>query len=291
MGNVYSLDAERNLILYHAGTNIYIRSTFGENMMRPIVLCTDYRSSLTDTAFNGTVYYAYFSVEQDIVVRSINDLQNIYKISSQEIPGCHNPHIVTFQGELILFYTTKSPLNNAYYLKALFPLKPDVRIKLPETSFSEIRNFGILAMSDRLILDVSSQETQILFALNPDLELVIYPSDSPLLETQLQDVQQKLNLVSETLHDTQQELDKVSAQLAEEKLLSRDLKAQKEELENQLHAKEQAHGEILESIRAQYNELMETAVRYRDEAARWHDIARRKDAKPVPGENLIADSW
>ncbi|MCM1325077.1 MAG: hypothetical protein NC094_09750 [Bacteroidales bacterium] len=291
MGNVYSLDAERNLILYHAGTNIYIRSTFGENVMRPIVLCTDYRSSFTDTAFNGTVYYAYYSMEQDILVRSINDLQNIYKISSQEIPGCHNPRIVTFQGELILFYTTKSPLNNAYYLKALFPLKPDVRIKLPETSFSEIRNFGILAMSDRLILDVSSQETQILFALKPDFELVVYPSDSASLETQLHDALQELHLISETLRDTRQEFDAVSAQLADEQLLFKDLQERNKELESEIHAKEQAHSETLESIRAQYNELMETAIRYKNEAARWHDIACRKEVKPVPGESLIADSW
>ena len=77
MGNVYSLDAERNLILYRAGTNLYIRSTSGENLTRPVTLCTDYRDSLSDATYNGTVYYAYRSTALDIVVRSITDLQNI----------------------------------------------------------------------------------------------------------------------------------------------------------------------------------------------------------------------
>lgn len=347
MGNVYSLDTERNLILYRAGTSLYIRSTAGENMTRPVTLCTDYKDSLTDTAYNGTVYYAYRSTEQDLVVRSITDLQNIYRISSREIPDCYDPRLVTFREELVLFYTTKSPLNNAYYLKAVFPLKPEIRIKLPETAFSETLNLGILVMTDRLILFASSQEKQVLFSLNPAFEPVIYPSDSPELEARLNttsaqlhdtqqkleetssqlaetqqklstaskalhDTQQKLSLMSKTLRDTQQKSDAASAQLTDTQqklnttsmelaqaksdltsaqVLSKELKGRNAQLEAELNTQTQSHNETIESIRAQYNELMETASRYREEAARWHDIAYKREAKPIPGESLIADTW
>lgn len=333
MGNVYSLDTERNLILYRAGTNLYIRSTSGESLTRPVTICADYKDSLSDTTYNGTVYYAYRSTEQDIVVRSITDLQNIYKISSQEIPDCRDPRLVTFRDDLILFYTTKSPLNSAYYLKAVFPLKPEKRIKLPETAFSGALSFGILVMSDKLILCAASQDKQILFSLNTGFEPVIYPPDSPEFENrlnttsaQLRDTQQKLDAASksllgtqqkldttsEELHETQQELDTVSAQLhdtqqrfdttskelthtknslADAQLLAEKLQAKNAHLEASLHAQAQTQNETLESIRAQYNELMDTATRYREEAVRWHDIACKRDARPIPGESLIADNW
>lgn len=305
MGNVYSLDTERNLILYRAGTSLYIRSTSGENMTRPVTLCNDYRDSLTDTAYNGTVYYAYRSTKQDLVVRSITDLQNIYMISSHEIPGCYDPRLVTFQEELVLFYTTKSPLNNAYYLKAVFPLRPEIRIQLPETAFLGTLNLGILVMADRLIVSVAAQEKELLFSLNPDFSPVICPQDSPALEAQLDeasaklhDMQQKLDNSSAKLHDTQQKLDdtrqKFNAaceELTQAQLLSKKLQTQNAKLETELHTQAQSHNETIESIRAQYNELMETATRYREEAVRWHDIACKKEAKPIPGESLIADAW
>lgn len=333
MGNVYSLDTERNLILYRAGTSLYIRSTSGENMTQPVTLCNDYRDSLTDTAYNGTVYYAYRSTKQDLVVRSITDLQKIYLISSREIPDCHDPRLVTFREELVLFYTTKSPLNNAYYLKAVFPLKPEIRIRLPETAFPGALNLGILVMADRLIVSVVAQKKELLFLLNHDFEPVICPQDSPALKAQLDeataklhDMQQKLNDSSAKLHDTQQKLDDSSAKLhdiqqklnttsdallntkqkfstaseelaqtknslADAQLLSKELKTQNAKLEAELHAQAQSHNETIESIRAQYNELMETATRYREEAVRWHEIACKKEAKPIPGENLIADAW
>lgn len=389
MGNVYSLDAERNLILYRAGTNLYIRSTSGENLTRPVTLCTDYRDSLSDATYNGTVYYAYRSTALDIVVRSITDLQNIYKISNQEIPDCRDPRLIAFRDDLILFYSTKSPLNGAYYLKAVFPLKPGKRISLPETAYAESLVYGILVMTDRIILCAISPKKQMLFSLNTAYEPAIYPPDSPRLEAQLCDAQQKLDSTSAKLNDaqqkldnatdkltdtqqkldtssaklndaqqqlnttaaklddttaklrdTQQKLDTSSAQLrhANQKLdtttaklndtqqqldnitaklhdtqqrfddttnelvrtksslsdaqhVAEKLQTQNARLEAALQSQEQTHNATIESVRAQYSELMNTATRYREEAARWHGIAHRRDAKPIPGESLITDSW
>jgi len=333
MGNVYSLDAERNLILYRSGTALYIRSTSGESVTRPVTLCTDYKDTLSDTTYNGTVYYAYRSTEQDIIVRSITDLQNIYRISSQEVPDCRDPRLITFRENLILFYTTKSPLNNAFYLKAVFPLRPEKRISLPETAFTGAINLGILVMSDQLILSVISSEKRLLCALNAALEPTLYPPDSPALESrldttskQLQDTQQRLNTTLEDLHRTQQELDAASGMLqdtqqklnttteqfhnAQKKLdaaleqhtytkkalenaqiLVQELNAKNTKLESDLHTQAQTHNETIESICTQYNDLMNTATRYREEAARWHDIAYKKNTKPIPGESLLADNW
>ena len=60
-----------------------------------------------------------------------------------------------------------------------------------------------------------------------------------------------------------------------------------EQLKKELHDRDA----IIESIKLQYAELMDTASRYKAEAEKWHEIAYKKDARPVPGERLLLDEW
>ena len=82
MGNVYALDSEKNLILYSTGNHICLRTSIGENLTRPVLLCSDFADSLSDIVYNNTVYYTYRNTSQDIIIRSITDLHDLYKISS-----------------------------------------------------------------------------------------------------------------------------------------------------------------------------------------------------------------
>ena len=78
MGNVYPLDSERNLILYHSGKNIYLRTSTGENLTRAVTLANDFSADLSDTIYQGTIFYAYKNTEQDIVVKNIYNLQLLH---------------------------------------------------------------------------------------------------------------------------------------------------------------------------------------------------------------------
>lgn len=291
MGNVYPLDTERNLVLYRSGTDLYIRTTSGENMMRAVMLCSDHRDGLSDTVYNGTVYYTYRSTQNDIIVRSITDLQNIYRIASQEVPDCIGPHLVSFQEELLLFYMVKSPLNNAHYIKAVFPLDPQRRINLPETPIAKGTAPGILVTSERLFVCLGTTDGQLLFSLGPDFLPTIHPLDTSGIEAELRCQEKRCQETIKELDAARQEL--ALAESRHEALKARTEKLERENAQKQseLEANVREHGRMIESIRAQYDELMGTATRYREEAAKWHQIACSRDTKPLPGERLLMDEW
>ena len=121
MSGIYPIDSEKNLILYPSQNTLYLRTILGENFTRPVTLCTDYGKSLSDTIHNSTIYYSYQNTAGDIIVRSITDLQELYRISSAKSPDCKNPLLLNFQETLLLFYVIQNPIGNNFYLKALYP--------------------------------------------------------------------------------------------------------------------------------------------------------------------------
>ena len=132
MGNVYALDSEKNLILYSTGNHICLRTSIGENLTRPVLLCSDFADSLSDIVYNNTVYYTYRNTSQDIIIRSITDLHDLYKISSHDTPDCFQPRIAAIQKFLILFYFVKNPIDDSFCLKALLPFQSDKKLTAAE---------------------------------------------------------------------------------------------------------------------------------------------------------------
>lgn len=230
---------------------LYIRTTIGEGLTRPVTLCTDFAGSLSDTVHNGTVYYCYVNSGKDIVVRSITDLQELYKIDSRDMSDCMNPRLVSFQNTLLLFYVIKNPINDAYCLKVLFPFDVQRHIMLPEKCFDNCPDVNI----------VYSENNMLVYAEDEASRLILY------FDTHFN------YSVLESRDESTEQISKLKQSLAdcEEQLAERD--------------------SIIENIKAQYGELMDTAMKYREEAAKWHEIAHKKDIRPIPGERLVTDNW
>lgn len=251
MGTVYPLDAGRNLIIYESGNMLYIRTTIGEGLTRPVTLCTDYGGSLSDTVHNGTVYYCYRNTGGDIVVRSITDLQELYRIDSRDISDCMNPRLVSFRDTLLLFYVIKNPIDDAYSLKCLFPFDVRRHVMLPEKCFQSCPEVNILYSEEHMLVYAWDDASQLLLLFDAGLGCSVLDADGESAGQIL------------TLRQSLAEL--------EEQLAERD--------------------RIIESIKVQYAELMDTALKYKAEAARWYETAHKKDSRPIPGESLISDNW
>lgn len=256
MGNVYAVDAEKNLILYSAGNYICLRTSVGENLTRPIVLCNDYASNLSDLVYNDTIYYVYQNTNQDIILRSVMEQNDLYKISSRNTPDCFYPQIAAIQKTLILFYFVKNPVNNSYCLKSLLPLQPEQKLSLPGTLFSSnaassapgeavfgsLPTLRILSAGGGLLVHLSHDTEEFIFTINESLQC------------------DKLGKTQERPSLTQAELDKSKELVAE-------TQKQISELQSDLLGRDQ----LIQSIRKQYEELMDTAMKYRDEAIKWHN--------------------
>lgn len=269
MGNVYSLDAGRNLIIYESGNTLYIRTTIGEGLTRPVTLCTDFADSFSDTVHNDTVYFCYINTSHDIVVRSITDLQELYKIDSREMPDCRKPCLVSFCNMLLLFYVIKNPLNDTYCLKALFPFEVQRHILLPERCFTDVPEIKVLCSKGHMLVDAADGESQLILCFDAEMTYAVWDGTGA-----DEDALEKI---------------KQSAAACEERLKA--LQGQKAHLEEELEKIKQEKDQIIASIRAQYEELMDTALKYKEDAAKWHELAYKRDARPIPGERLLSDSW
>lgn len=231
MGNVYSVDTQKNLILYGCGQYIYLRMAIGESLDRPIILCNDYENHLFDTIYKNTLHYSYMNTNKDIVVKSTLDTGTLYKLSAKDIPDCINCGLTVFNDTLLLLYLVKNPLDDTFILKCISPVKPDYAVSIPMI-FSEIPNVKTFSCEHMLYIIISEQGTSV-WSITPDL----------------------------TLHRYNESFDKESI---ENEISSR--------YTDELNRREliiMQQNDIIESIKKQYNDLMETATKYRDEAIKW----------------------
>lgn len=244
MGSIYPLDRGRNLILYESGSALYLRTLAGEGTTQPITLCTDFAGNLSDAIYNGTLYYCYQNRQRDVVVRSIADLQELYRIDSREINACFRPRLAGFQNTLLIFYAVNNPIGNTYCLKVLFPFDARKRIMLPEKYFGQCPEINIMNLGNCMTVYAGDGASRLLLHFDADMSCTV-------------------------MEDAAVHNERIS-------LLERQLAEQTA---------------IIESVKTQYEELMGTALKYKDEAAKWYEIARKKDSPPIPGERLLMSEW
>lgn len=262
MGDVYLLDGGNNLVLYESGNMLYMRMVMGESAARPVTLCRDYAGELSDVVYRGTVYYCYVNARQDVVVRSITDLQDIYRIDGGNNGSCQSPYLAGLPNALLLFYGVKNPVSGDYSLKALFPLEPQRYLALPEIHFARCPKLSVLYREQGLLLYAGDGEVRQVLSFDADLNYTVW----------------------ENAEDCQRACAELEGRLSE-------LCAEKNLLTEQLKRLGAEKDSVLESVRQQYGELMETALKYKEEAARWYEAAHKRETGPIPGERLLTDEW
>lgn len=284
MGNVYAVDAEQNLILYTTGNYICLRTSVRENLTRPIILCDDYASDLSDLVYHNTIYYAYQNTNRDIILRSVIEQNDLYKISSRSTPDCFYPQVAAIRKLLILFYFVKNPVDNSYCLKTTFPLQPEQKLLLPgdlfsteaassvsgEAVFCSLPALHVLPVGGELIVHLSHDTEEFVFSINESLQCDKLCRNQEMLSQ----VQTELDKNKGMLSRAQTELDKNKEMLSQTQTeldKSRELLAQTQKQISRLQSDLSGRDQLIQSIRKQYEELMDTAMKYRDEAVKWHN--------------------
>ena len=284
MGNVYAADAEKNLIIYSTGNYICLRTSVGENLTRPIILCNDYASDLSDLVYHNTIYYVYQNTNQDIILRSVMEQSDLYKISSRNTPDCFHPQIAVIQKILILFYFVKNPIDNSYCLKSLLPFQPEQRFLIPGTLFSSektpsvsgeavfpsLPTLHILPVGGSLLAHLSCDGKEFIFTVNESLQCDKLNKNQEMLslaQAELDKNREALSLTQTELDRNREVLSHTQAELGRNKELLSETQKQISRLQSDLSARDQ----LIQSIRRQYEELMDTAMKYREEAIKWHN--------------------
>ena len=235
MSNVFTTDSENSLIIYHYRQYIYLRSATGETLNRSILLSNDFHSNLTEAIYNNTLYYAYQNEQGDILIKSILDSKPLYQLLAGEVGECISPQIVCWHSKLLLFYILKNPLNDSYLCKGILPLEDissnDNYAPIEVGLFQSLPAVKTVPTKNNLFFIVDDGDTHHVSLVGEDFTLQTCEDHSK--------CESALQVQGEKIHSLQASLQQKEALIAH--------------------------------IKKQYEDLMETAKKYLEEALKWYE--------------------
>ena len=250
MEHIYSTEHNRKLLLYHLNSQIHLRSMNNELIGRPTILCSDFVRDLTATIYNGTIYYAYINTGHNLLVKSITEPNTLFKLENTESLEYFQPQILVFNKQLLLFYTIQNPVDNSYSVKCVFPFQNDISFTIPD-SFPLLPKLIVIPADDYVFINIYN-----------DFYHKILQMDT---EYQCHTLGSRQDFTEERSEDFKQKIEQLEQQIEEQNSMIDNLESQLEEKENALRNQ----SAMIESATKQYNELMDVASQYRDEAVKW----------------------
>ncbi len=167
MGNIYPIDAERQMIIYESNNHICLRTVNSLTIGRPAILCSDYLSNLSTTILNNMLYYSYINLENDIVIKNVIDTSILYTLECKDSLTVHTPFISEYNNRLILTYAVKNPLNSSYSVKIIYPFENEAVTEINYT-YDEAPNIYHFVLYQSLILVTSTSTTNNIVNVNTD---------------------------------------------------------------------------------------------------------------------------
>ncbi len=267
MGSVYRA-AEGKLVLYAQEGRIFLRTLTRDSMGRAIILTTDYGSDLTDVLYRGTVYYAYKNTEGDILIKNIVEHGVQYRLGAEGGPVSAMPKLTVVGETLLLFYAVRNPVDGQYGLRCQLPFgKENEREEMEQRIGSFLREWAV-SQSEPPRLQVMSGVGGILLFLDRKQFAWLGEDWQWTLLRDAHGTQEELST------EPQEDSEKIFAQRLQQARQQWEAETAKEEKQ---WAKELEHCQkelsqrdlLIESIKQQYEELMEVAEKYREEAIKW----------------------
>ena len=238
METIYTGNLGQKLFLYNSDNFIYLRTSSGMDISKPILLCSDYSGGLSSVIYKDSIYFLYQNLHKDLVLRNIMDSNIKFSLSADNSPEFTAPLLLSFADRLLILYFVKNPLDKTYHLKLIFPVeKTEPDFSFP--SFSALPKVQYLYLNDSLIFTCLLPEKSRIYQINNHFELSgvqILTEDA--LESTRMDYEKKLTAFQEQLTI----------------------------MSNKIHEKDK----LIESIRTQYDSLMNTALQYKEEASKWY---------------------
>ena len=249
METIYTGSSGQKLFLYNSENFIYLRTSSGMDISRPILLCSDYSSGLSSVIFHDSIHFLYQNLHGDLIIRNILDSNILYRLSADKSPDYAAPLLLTFRDRLLLFYFVKNPLDETYLLKLIFPLET-VEIDFTSPAFPSLPKVQFLQLNDLLIFSCKLPSEYYIYQMNENFEC---SGVQFIAETAFESLKNDFeNKYAKELTNYQKKLTVLNKKI--------------EEKEN-----------LIDNIRSQYDELMNTALRYKEEAAKWyHKFYSRK---------------
>lgn len=308
MDYIFQTTPGQKHMLYSMGDQVVLRRVSSDFISRPVNLTRDYSASLTGVVHNNIIYYAYITKDGTIDVRHVGSNSHIFRVIGDKAHLLYNPVLTSLNKHLILFFCQENSgehtWSTGYIILDDEMTTPDTsttyNVDCPssEDITSDIDDAGsnmpsnvvhynhiLTAVAYRPVLSVINIDSHLLinvrvkeysknhiFDLSPDLSLTSYDEINAASKEQSRFQMKRIDELQSNIETLQQAgsnmMNKISSLLQENDALRKKCSSLHEENSNTKKALTIREAQI-ESAKKQYNELMNVAERYRDEAAKW----------------------
>ena len=254
MSNVYSVGNNRQLIIYNAGSNIFLRVAHFGGLDRPIVLAADYLCGLTECIYNSSLYYSYINQNGSLILKNIMDTANVLAIDCNYVQEYSNPKLAICNDTLLLFYLKQNPVSDKPSLHCITPDDNNaLPIPLPDIK-KPVNSYSVLAYNNFILLCVNEHIYKI-EQIGHFKQLAKCTADNNSTD----------NNNADNINSNNNNSNNNDNYIEREKSLTEDFN--KKIAACQARINEQSA--VIDSITTQYSELMDIARQYRDEAIKW----------------------
>ena len=231
MSYLYETAGGQGFFIYINQNEIILRKKEGHQFYLPVIMVRDYKSDLNDTVYNSAIYYTYINENGALVVRSVLEYVFPFERQAGENVSFNSPSLTAFYGRLILFYMEKNTGEGEenYRLHGILPYEGEREILNVDLGNKEAL-YKVVCLNERMLVSVENEKGYVLYEASNDLQLVAQDR----VENRND---QELAMLKSSLMEQQKEINFYKSQI--------------------------------ESAKRQYQELMQVAEQYREEANHW----------------------
>lgn len=231
MSYLYETAGGQGFFIYKNQNEIILRKKEGHQFYLPVIMVRDYKSGLNDTVYNSAIYYTYINENGALVVRSVLEYVFPFERQAGENVSFNSPSLTAFYGRLILFYMEKNTGEGVenYRLHGILPYEGEREILNVDLGNKEAL-YKVVCLNERMLVSVENEKGYVLYEASNDLQLVAQDR----VENRND---QELAMLKSSLMEQQKEINFYKSQI--------------------------------ESAKRQYQELMQVAEQYREEANHW----------------------
>lgn len=231
MSYLYETAGGQGFFIYKNQNEIILRKKEGHQFYLPVIMVRDYKNGLNDTVYNSAIYYTYINENGALVVRSVLEYVFPFERQAGENVSFNSPSLTAFYGRLILFYMEKNTGDGVenYRLHGILPYEGEREILNVDLGNKEAL-YKVVCLNQRMLVSVENEKGYVLYEASNDLQLVAQDRVENRNE-------QELAMLKSSLMEQQKEINFYKSQI--------------------------------ESAKRQYQELMQVAEQYREEANHW----------------------
>lgn len=235
MRNIYFMGQNKSIVLYPYQNQIHCLTLGGGRGWRPVIAANDYGEGLSDIFYRGVVYYCYLNRNGEIVIKNVTEQTEEKRFVPGQGEQFFVPELVSYDRKLLLLYFIYSPEKGTYRMcgEMVFEEK---KFTLPK-EFDQLPEYSAQVRREQMILAFFLPEYSECY------------------------VSERFGSFAKLKHAADFENDSVK--------LQQDFQKKLQSEQNRYAAELQKKDAVIESIKKQYEDLMDTAGKYREEAIKW----------------------